>query len=182
MYVLTEEDSAVLLRIEPAHAITALPGKHRAGRPVGGGHACRRCRKRNGPDEQRALVEKYAPDGNPGNALRTLIRVPPLADGIFPVVDYLAHDSTLSRRHRAMLILRTAWLTQNATLWATRASRASEAGLTDEEVRRVAEGPNDGWSEFEGFLVGLADELFRNSSVTDQTWDTLSEHLRPCTT
>ena len=174
LYVLTEEDSAVLLRIEPAHAITALPGSIVP--------AVRLAEARVPPlpeaewtDEQRALVEKYAPDGNPGNALRTLIRVPPLADRIFPVVDYLAHDSTLSRRHRAMLILRTAWLTQNATLWATRASRASEAGLTDEEVRRVAEGPNDGWSEFEGFLVGLADELFRNSSVTDQTWDTLSE-------
>ena len=42
-------------------------------------------------------------------------------------------------------------------------------------MRRVAEGPNDGWNEFEGVLVGLADELFRNSSVTDQTWDALAE-------
>ena len=174
LYVLTEEDDAVLLRIEPAHAITAVPGSIVP--------AVRLAEARVPPlpepewtDEQRALVEKYAPDGNPGNALRTLIRVPPLADRVFPVVNYLANDSTLSPRHRAMLILRTAWLTQNATLWATHASRAGEAGLTDEEVQRVAEGPNDGWSEFEGVLVGLADQLFRNSSVTDQTWDALSE-------
>ena len=174
LYVLTEEDDAVLLRIEPARAIMALPGSIVP--------AVRLTEPRVPPlpeadwtDEQRALVEKYAPDGNPGNALRTLIRVPPLADRVFPVVNYVANDSTLSPRHRAMLILRTAWLTQNANLWATHASRAGEAGLTDEEVRRVAEGPNDGWSEFEGVLVGLADELFRNSSVTDQTWDALSE-------
>ena len=174
LYVLTEEDDAVLLRIEPAHAITAVPGSIVP--------AVRLAEARVPPlseaewtDEQRALVEKYAPDGNPGNALRTLIRVPPLADRVFPVVNYLANDSTLSPRHRAMLILRTAWLTQNATLWATHASRAGEAGLTDEEVWRVAEGPNDGWSEFEGVLVGLADQLFRNSSVTDQTWVALSE-------
>ena len=174
LYVLTEEDDAVLLRIEPAHAITAVPGSIVP--------AVRLAEARVPPlseaewtDEQRALVEKYAPDGNPGNALRTLIRVPPLADRVFPVVNYLANDSTLSPRHRAMLILRTAWLTQNANLWATHASRAGEAGLTDEEVWRVAEGPNDGWSEFEGVLVGLADQLFRNSSVTDQTWDALSE-------
>ena len=174
LYVLTEEDDAVLLRIEPAHAITAVPGSIVP--------AVRLVEARVPPlpeaewtDEQRALVEKYAPDGNPGNALRTLIRVPPLADRVFPVVNYVANDSTLSPRHRAMLILRTAWLTQNANLWATHASRAGEVGLTDEEVWRVAEGPNDGWSEFEGVLVGLADELFRNSSVTDQTWDALSE-------
>ena len=174
LYVLTEEDDAVLLRIEPAHAITAVPGSIvPAVRPAEA--RVPPLREAEWTDEQRALVEKYAPDGNPGNALRTLIKVPPLADRVFPVVNYLANDSTLSPRHRAMLILRTAWLTQNGSLWATHASRAGEAGLTDEEVWRVAEGPNDGWSEFEGVLVGLADELFRHSSVTDQTWDALSE-------
>ena len=174
LYVLTDEDDAVLLRIEPAHAITALPGSIVP--------AVRLTEARLPPlpeaewtDEQRALVEKYAPDRNPGNALRTLLRVPALADRVFPVLHYVANDSTLSPRHRAMLILRTAWLTQNANLWATYASRAGEAGLTDDDVRRVAEGPTQDWSEFEQVLVGLADQLFRNSSVTDQTWDALAE-------
>ena len=126
-------------------------------------------------DEQRALIEKYAPDGNPGNVLRTLIRVPALADRVFPLLLHVANDSTLSSRHRAILILRSAWLAQNANLWATHASRAGEAGLTADEVLRVAQGPAEGWSEFEAVVVGLADELFRNSSVTDGTWDLLSE-------
>ena len=175
LYVLTEEDDAALLRIEPARAITGLPGSVQPHR--------RLTEARIAPlpeaewtDAQRALVHKYAPDGNPGNALRTLIRVPALADRVFPVLSYVANDSTLSPRHRTMLILRTAWLTQNANLWATYASRADEAGLTDDEVRRVAEGrTEEGWNEFEEVLVGLADQLFRNSSVTDRTWDALSE-------
>ena len=125
-------------------------------------------------DEQRAVVERYAPDGDPGNALRTLVRVPALADRVFPFMRYIARDSTLSPRHRAILILRTSWLTQNANLWAMHASRAGESGLTADEVRRVAEGPAEGWSELETVLLALADELFRNSSVTDQTWDALS--------
>ena len=173
LYVLTEEDDAVLLRIEPARAITDVPGSFVP--------AYRLTEARVPPlpeaewtAEQRALVEKYAPDGNPGNALRTLIRVPALADRVFPLLTYVANDSTLSPRHRTLLILRTAWLTQNANLWATHASRASQARLTAEEVLRVAQGPTEGWSEFEQVLVGLADELFRNSSVTDQTWDALS--------
>ena len=174
LYVLTEEEDGVLLRIEPAHAITDPPGS---------GIFVDRLEEPRVPplpeaewtDAQRALVERYAPDGNPGNALRTLVRVPALADRVFPFMGYIARDSTLSPRHRAMLILRTAWLTQSANLWATHASRAGESGLSAAEVQRVAEGPAEGWSEFEAVLLGLADELFRNASVTDQTWDTLAE-------
>lgn len=174
LYVLTEEEDAVLLRIEPAHAITDPPGSttfvHRLREP-----RVPPLPEAEWTDEQRALVETYAPDGNPGNALRTLVRVPALADRVFPFMGYIARDSTLSPRHRAMLILRTAWLTQSANIWATHASRAGESGLSAAEVQQVAEGPAEGWSEFEAVLLGLADELFRNASVTDQTWDALAE-------
>ena len=182
LYVLTEEDNAVLLRIEPARAVTEVPGSIIPAR--------RLTAPRIPPlpeaewtEEHRALVAKYAPDGEPGNALRTLMRAPALADRVFPLLMYVANDSTLTPRHRTMLILRTAWLTQNANLWATYASRADAAGLTAEEVLRVAAGPvarvaegdSEGWSEFEGFLIGMADQLFRNSSVNDLTWEVLSE-------
>jgi glucose/arabinose dehydrogenase/alkylhydroperoxidase family enzyme len=172
LYVLTEEDDAVLLRIEPAYALTDAPGSD--------AFVDRLTEARVPPlpesewtGEQRALVEKYAPNGNSGNALRTLIRVPALADRFMPLLTYVANDSTLSPRHRAILILRTAWLTQNAYLWAEHASRADDSGLTADEVRRLAEGP-DGWSTFEQVLIGLADEMFRNASVTDRTWTELS--------
>jgi glucose/arabinose dehydrogenase/alkylhydroperoxidase family enzyme len=172
LYVLTEEDDAVLLRIEPAYAITDAPGSDT--------FIDRLTEARVPPvpesewtAEQRALVEKYAPNGDPGNALRTLIRVPALADRFMPLLTYVANDSTLSPRHRAILILRTAWLTQNGYLWAEHAGRAAESGLSADEVRRLAEGP-DGWSAFEQVLIGLADEMFRNDSVTDRTWTELS--------
>jgi glucose/arabinose dehydrogenase/alkylhydroperoxidase family enzyme len=172
LYVLTEEDDGVLLRIQPAHAFADPPGSDV--------FVDRLTDARIPPlpesewsDEQRAVVEKYASD-NPGNALRTLARVPALADRLFPFMRYIGQDSTLSPRHRSILILRTAWLTQSANLWATHASRAAESGLTAEEIRRVAEGPAEGWNAFEVVLLGLADELFRNASVTDQTWDALS--------
>ena len=173
LYVLTDEDDAVLLRIEPAHAITDPPGNiltiDRLSEP-----RVPPLPEAGWTAEQCALVQRYAPEGNPGNALSTLLRVPVLANRVLPLLTYVADDSTLPPRHRAMLTLRTAWLTQNANLWATHASRAGEAGLTDDEVRRVAEGPAEGWSEFESILIGLADQLFRNSSVTDATWDQLS--------
>ncbi len=123
--------------------------------------------------EQRALVEKYGAQGVPRNALTTLVRVPALADRTFPFLDPVTNESSLSPRHRTILLLRTACLTQNCRLWSTYASRADEAGLTDDEVHRVAEGP-DGWDPFEVVLLGLADQLFRNASVTNETWEQLS--------
>ena len=173
LYVLTEEADAVLLRLEPALAITDAPGSivrfdHLTAPRVPP------LPEAEWTDEQRAEIERHAPDGEPGNALRTLIRAPGLADRVMPLQRHITNDSTLSPRHRALLILRTAWLTQNASLWATHASRAGESGVTADEIRRVAVGPEDVWSPFEGALVGLADELFRNDSITDETWDTLS--------
>jgi len=174
LYVLTDEDDAVLLRIEPAHAIVDPPGSSL--------FVDRLTEARVPPlpevewtDGQRAQIERYAPEGNPGNALRTLIRVPALADRVFPFMRYITSDSTLPPRHRAILILRTAWLAQSANLWATHASRAGEAGLPADEVLRVADGPGEDWSEFETVLIKLADELFQNASVTDETWEALTQ-------
>ena len=178
LYVLTEEDDAVLLRIEPARAITGPPGSIVPARRL------REPRVAPLPEaewtaEHRALAAKYAPDGSPGGALRTLLRVPALADRVFPMLRYVSNDSTLSPRHRTLLILRAAWLTQNGALWATHASRAAAAGLTEQETLRVAQGPRAAnavaWSPFEEALIGMADQLFRNSSVTDLTWELLSE-------
>ena len=173
LYVLTEEDDAVLLRLEPALAITDAPGS------IVSFDRLTETRVAPLPDtewttEQRAEVERHAPDGAPGNALRTLIRAPGLADRVMPLQRHITNDSTLSPRHRALLIMRTAWLTQNSYLWAMHASRAADAGVSGDELRRIAEGPAEGWSAFEGALVGMADELFRNDSITDRTWATLS--------
>ena len=174
LYVLTDEDDAVLLRIEPAHALVDPPGTNTL--------VDRLVEPRVLPlaeagwsAEQRALVETYAPDGRPGNALLTLMRVPALADRVFPFMRYITASSTLSPRHRAILILRTAWLTQSANLWATHASLPGQSGLSADEVHRIAEGPGEEWSGFDAVLLNLADELFRNAAVTDRTWEALSE-------
>ena len=172
LYVLTDEDDGVLLRIEPAHAIVDPPGSTIIVNRLAEARV-RPVPESGWTSEQRSLVEKYAPDGDPGNALRTLIRVPALADRVMPLLTYVQNDSTLSPRHRAILILRTAWLAQNGYLWAMHASRAVESTLTPDEVRRIAEGAGDEWTAFEQTLIGLANELFHNAAVTDRTWSEL---------
>jgi len=126
-------------------------------------------------DAHRQLVAKYSRDNRADNALRTLLHLPPLVDAVMPYTLYVADESTLSPRHRSILMLRAAWLAGNQPLWATYAPRAKSAGLTAAEIRRIAEGPDaSGWDPFEATLLRLADQLYRNSSVTDATWKALS--------
>ncbi len=124
---------------------------------------------------QRGLVAKYGVDGTADNALRTLLHSPELVDGVMPYTNYLARESTLSPRHRELLILRVAWLCANPSLWATHAARARGVGFTAAEITRIAQGPDTpGWDPFEATLLRLADQSFRNSSVTEATWKALS--------
>ena len=125
-------------------------------------------------DAQRSVVTTYASQMRIGNAFRTMLRVPELVDAVMPFVIFTSADSSLSSRHRELLILRTAWLGQNAYLWADHVPVARTAGITADDLPRIAEGPAAaGWDPFEATLLRLADELFRNSSVRDVTWGAL---------
>ena len=125
-------------------------------------------------DQHRELVREYAPDGRVGNALSTLLHVPELAEAIMRFVSFLDQESALEPRQRSLLLLRTAWLTHSQYQWSVFAAAGREAGLTDGELRRIAVGPDaDGWDDFDAAHLRLADQLYRNSSVTDRTWTTL---------
>jgi alkylhydroperoxidase family enzyme len=122
------------------------------------------------------LVAKFSSDGRADNGLATLLRLPEIAEGVMPYTLYLTDSSSLSPRHRMLLILRTAWIGGSRPLWGTYAARARAEGLSAAEIRRIAEGPRaSGWEGVETTLLGLADELYRNASVTDATWKALSK-------
>ena len=128
--------------------------------------------------EHYRLVGRFRGDGRADNQLHTLLNVPATAEGLLPLAAYLTERSTLSPRQRSLLILRAAWLGGSQPLWATGAARARDGGLTDSDLRRIAEGPEaSGWDPFERTLLQLADQLYRNSSVTDAVWDALAERF-----
>ena len=126
-------------------------------------------------DVHKAIVAKYAPNGRPGNALRTLLHIPDLADNLMSFQAYQMNGSTLALRHREILILRTSWLLNNDSLWSEHVPIARAAGLSTGEIHRVAEGPDaKGWSPFESTLLRLADQLFRNAFVNDALYKALT--------
>lgn len=125
---------------------------------------------------QRLIVAKFGHEGRADNGLKTLLNVPELAEAVMPYTVYLSEESSLSPRHRELLVLRVAWLCGNQPLWAAHVPRAKIAGLDAAAIRRIAQGPDAaGWDPFEATLLRLADQLFRNSSVTNATWQALSE-------
>lgn len=124
---------------------------------------------------QKDLAAKFSRGGRADNQLKTLLNVPEIVEGVMPFTIYVTEESSLIPRHREQLILRTAWLNGSQALWAKHAVRARQVGLTDEEIRRVAQGPDAaGWTPFEKTLVQMADQLYRNSAVANATWKSLA--------
>ena len=125
-------------------------------------------------DVHRQLVARFAPDGA-GNDLKTLLHVPEMVEALMPFNVYVSNGSSLSPRHRELLILRTAWLTGNEYVWSTHARLGKNIGLTATDVRRIAQGPDaTGWDPFEASLLRMTDQLYRNSSINDRTWQALA--------
>ena len=128
-------------------------------------------------DEQRTIAAKFSSSGIP-NAVATYLHHPALADHVFPYERYASSDSTLPPRHRALVGLRTAWLTRSNYLWAHRAAESRRAGFTSGEFTRVAQGPDAaGWDAFEALVLRAADELHVDSFVSDATWNALKTFL-----
>lgn len=126
-------------------------------------------------DAHKALVARFTKDGRADNGLRTLLNLPELVEGVMPYTTYLLDESSLSPRHRTLLIMRAAWLCGSQPVWAAHAVRARAAGLSDAEIARIAHGPDaSGWTPFDATLLRLTDELYRNSSVTNATWSALT--------
>jgi alkylhydroperoxidase family enzyme len=107
------------------------------------------------------------------NDFRTFLIHPALVDGVMPFAQYITTAaSTLPPRHRELLILRTAWLARSDYLWARHATAA--ASLTRDDIARVSRAADAGWTPFELTLLEAADELHRNSFISDDVWSALS--------
>ena len=124
-------------------------------------------------DEQKALIAQ-AP-ANMTNAVATYLHYPAIAQMFVPHVRYLLNESTLPERHRHLLALRTAWLTDSRYLWVHLAPLGRQAGLTEADLIGIMQGPDRmGRDAFEIALVRAADELHVDSFISDATWQTLS--------
>lgn len=112
------------------------------------------------------------------NIFRTLAHHPKLLKRWLVFGTHVLIQSSLPVRDRELVILRIGWLCRAEYEWAQHRVIALGAGVTEEEIERVAQGPEaPGWSEREAALLRATDELHADAFVSDATWKQLETHL-----
>lgn len=157
---------AVAVTFASAAALVAVVAGEPRIRPVAGAALT---------EEQRSLEKAYAGAFGTGADFRTLLTHPDLVKGVLPFADYVLAESTLTPRHRELLILRTAWRTRSAYLWAKHQRRATAAGLSAAQIAFIGGRPGPPLNPFETALLRAADELHWNSFISDDTWGALAK-------
>lgn len=117
-------------------------------------------------------------DGPLLNIFRTLAHHPKLLKRWLVFGSHVLAKSTLSPRHRELVILRVGWLCQAEYEWGQHKAIARDAGLSEAEIARIPEGPEAaGWSDAERALLRATDELRADAFVSDATWASLAAHF-----
>jgi alkylhydroperoxidase family enzyme len=127
------------------------------------------------PEEAREILSQVSL-GPAVNIFRTFIRHPKLLKRWLVFGNHVLFKSTLPPRERELLILRTGWRCRAEYEWGQHVIIGRAAGLTDEEIARVTQGPAaSGWEPFDATLLRAADELHEDHIVGDETWRALGE-------
>ncbi|XVQ15192.1 carboxymuconolactone decarboxylase family protein [Spirillospora sp. CA-255316] len=112
------------------------------------------------------------------NTLGTFAHHPALAHAFFTFNGHILMATTLTERQRELLILRVATLRKSSYEWAQHVHMALDVGLNEEEIGRVAYGPDAPyWDPLEAALLRATDELVRDGAITEPTWTALSSKL-----
>jgi alkylhydroperoxidase family enzyme len=112
------------------------------------------------------------------NALGTLARYPALTTAFHRFNGHVQFATTLSLRQRELLVLRVAAVRDAEYEWAQHVVLAEDAGLDDDEIARIAEGPDaPGWSPLERAMLRATDELIADAEIADATWKALADEL-----
>jgi len=110
--------------------------------------------------------------------LGTMAHHPALAQAFFTFNGHILGASTLTERQRELLIMRVAADRRCGYEWAQHLFMARDAGLTDEEIGRIAYGPDAPfWTDVEAAMLRGVDELVHDGAISESTWQVLSGDL-----
>ena len=131
------------------------------------------------PPNPRHPLPPRRPDRPKGlNALGLLAHHPDLTRAFHTFNGHVLFGSALSPRQRELLVLRVATIRESAYEWAQHAVLAGDAGLDDDEIVRIAEGPDaPGWAPLDRAMLAAVDELVADACIGDATWATLAAEL-----
>jgi 4-carboxymuconolactone decarboxylase len=102
----------------------------------------------------------------------------PVLTKAFLVFNNHLFDSTLSARVRELVTVRVCWLRRGEYEWAQHVRMARNAGLSQEEIDAISEGPQSPvWEPLDAALLRAVDEIVADRYIADETWWQLAEHL-----
>jgi alkylhydroperoxidase family enzyme len=102
---------------------------------------------------------------------------PALTKGFLAFNNHLFR-STLPARVRELVTVRVTWLRRGEYEWAQHVRMARAAGMSEEEIEAIAEGPDAAvWGPLDAALLRSVDEIVADRYIRDETWKQLAEHL-----
>jgi alkylhydroperoxidase family enzyme len=111
------------------------------------------------------------------NIFRTLAVHPGLLKRWLVFGTHVLVKSTLPPRERELAILRVGWKCRAEYEWGQHVVIARASGLGDDEIRRIATGPDaPGWSALDAAILRGVDELIDDHCLSDATWSALAAH------
>jgi alkylhydroperoxidase family enzyme len=117
-----------------------------------------------------AQLEQAFGDRRPLNIFATLAHAPKMLESVLRMGGFLLSGKGVPAREREIVILRVGWRAGSEYEFGQHTVLGRQAGLTDEEIARLAAEGTDGWDEGDRLLVALADELHADDVVSDATW------------
>lgn len=131
--------------------------------------------KANWTPEQKALLEPFERNGTIYNVYATMANHPDLAKDWLVFGSYVLRRNSLPERDRELLILRIGWLCQAEYEWAQHVRIGKAAGLSDQDIDNIMEGPGaKGLSDHDRRLMQAVDELREDAYISDETWNALA--------
>ena len=120
-------------------------------------------------------------DFRPGpvlNIFRTLVNAPKALTRFNAWGGYvLSRRNDLPAREREIVILRIGYLCKSGYEWTQHHRIGLREGLSADEIARIKQGADAGWSAADAALIRASDELHADQFITDATWAALRAHF-----
>lgn len=127
--------------------------------------------------EQTEALEAFRP-GPVLNIFRTLAHAPKALTRFNSWGGYiLSRRNDLPAREREIVILRTGYLCKSGYEWTQHHRIGLQSGLSADEIARIKQGAEAGWSAADAALIRATDELHADQFITELTWAELRRHF-----
>ena len=116
--------------------------------------------------------------GAPLNIHNMMAHHPDLMKVWIPFRNHVVGKSTLSARHRELIILRTAHNCEADYEWSHHVERGLAVGLGRDEIDRVRQGPDaEGWQADQSALLSAVDDCHRDFRISDKNLQEIKHHF-----